>query len=217
MTLQLLIDNHIRPKLDDNNDIRWEDTHLVNFIREVVDQLDGMINRFGLQFGKKKAELTTVGDQDYLDISALDPPLASIMHLTRQATQQRLTHEDEDVWETILTTGELRHYLWYEDQLFFKGTPSSAEVLVLWYWPDLDTSAYVVGTDTPWDGKMDFIIAQHVILLCQNVDEMDISMDDRFTKSLEKSIVRKFGGLFPRVRKGRGWMKTGHVNYRVGT
>jgi hypothetical protein len=208
MTLQLLIDNHIRPKLDDDEDERWTDAVLISMIREVVDELDSLVIRYGLQFAKQKVTLTCVADQSYLDVSTLDPPLGSIIHLTRVATREKLTHLDEDYFESIRSTGELQYFLWYKDDEFhFKGTPTTAESLYLWYWPDLDTVSYVVGTSTPWDGRMDFIIAQHVVMKCQNVDEMDIGMDDRFTKSLEQKVVRKFQGLFTRKRVSRGWNK----------
>jgi hypothetical protein len=206
MTLQLLIDSHIRPKLDDSNDVRWEDETLVAMVREVVDLLDTLVNRYGLQFAKKKATLTTTASQALIDVSAVDPPIGSIIRITRDSNKFHLRHEDEDYWESILTTGELNHFIWYEDDILLKGTPAAEETLTMWYWPDLDTVAYDVDSVTPWGGRMDFVIAQHVVLKCQNVDEMDIGMDDRFTKSLEASIVRKFQGLFPRKRRGRGWL-----------
>ena len=205
MTLQLLIDNHIRPKLDDSNDVRWEDDTLVAMIREVVDLLDTFVNRYGLQFAKKKATLTTTEDVALIDVSAVDPPIGSIIRIIRVSTRKSLVHQDEDMWESILTTGELANFIWYEDDILLKGTPGSAESLTMWYWPDLDTVAYAVGSSTPWGGRLDFVIAQHVVLKCQNVDEMDIGMDDRFTKSLEQAVVRKFSGLFPRKRVARGW------------
>ena len=205
MTLQLLIDNHIRPKLDDSNDVRWEDDTLVAMIREVVDLLDTFVNRYGLQFAKKKATLTTTASQAYVDVSAVDPPIGSIIRITRDSNRLPLVHQDEQYWEAILTTGLLNNFIWYEDDILFKGTPTEEETLTMWYWPDLDTVAYAVGSSTPWGGRLDFVIAQHVVLKCQNVDEMDTGMDDRFTKSLEQAVVRKFAGLFPRKRVARGW------------
>jgi hypothetical protein len=207
MTLQLLIDNHIRTKLDDDEDERWSDDFLISMIREVVDLLDTLVNRYGLQFAKKRAALTTVIDQAYIDVSALDPPIGSIIRITRDANQWHLIHQDEDYWESMIDTGgELNNFMWYEDDILLKGTPKNEETLTMWYWPDLDTVAYDVDALTPWGGRMDFIIAQHVVMKAQNVDEMDIGMDDRFTKSLEFAIVRKFAGLFPRKRVGRGWL-----------
>jgi hypothetical protein len=205
MTIQLLIDNHIRPKLDDDEDERWSDDILINLIREVVDQLDSIVNRYGLQFAKKRATLTTTASQAYIDVSALDPPIASIIRITRNATRLPIEHQQHDYWESILTTGELRHFLWYEDEILLKGTASTVEDLTLWYWPDLDTVDYDVDSLTPWGGRADFVISQHVVLLCQNIDEMDIGMDSKFTKSLEYQMVRKFGALGPRKRVARGW------------
>jgi len=207
MTIQNLIDKHIRPKLDDQNDVRWSDTNLVNMIIEVVDQLDSICNRFNLQFAKKKATLTTTINQDYISLATLSPPLASIIHVFRPATKKKLIHETEEDWESIYTTGELIHCLWYDDKLYLKGTPSAEESLTLWYWPNIDASAYTVNSTLPWSGRMDFVIAQHVILLCQNVDEMDITMDNKFTKSLERAVARKFSGLFPKKIRGKGWLK----------
>jgi hypothetical protein len=206
MTLQLLIDNHIRTKLDDDEDERWSDDFLISMIREVVDLLDTLVNRYGLQFAKKRATLTTTASQAYVDVSAVDPPIGSIIRITRDSNKWHLRHEDEDYWETIENTGELNHFIWYEDDVLFKGTPTAEETLTMWYWPDLDTVDYTVESVTPWGGRLDFVIAQHVVMKAQNVDEMDIGMDDRFTKSLEASIVRKFQGLFPRKRRGRGWL-----------
>jgi hypothetical protein len=212
-----MIDKHIRAKLDDDEDERWSDEVLVNLIKEVVEQVETIGQRYGIQFFKYKTTLETVGEQDFIDISSLDPPIGGVIWLYRDSNQQRIVHEDEDRWETIYSTGELRHFLLFDDKIYFKGTPNAVEPLTLWYWGNIDTEAYDVDTEAPWGGKMDFIIAQHVVVTCQNIDEMDIGMDSKWLKSLEYQIARKFSGLAPRKRVGRGWMKPGFINYRVGT
>ena len=212
-----MIDNHIRAKLDDDEDERWSDTVLVNLIKEVVEQIETVGQRFGIQFFKNKTSISTVAEQDYVDIAALDPPMGGVIWLYRDSNRARMIHEDEDYWESIYATGELVHFMLYDDKIYFKGTPSVVEPLTLWYWGNIDTEAYDVDTEAPWGGKMDFIIAQHVVVLCQNIDEMEIGMDSKWLKSLEKQVARKFSGMAPRKRQGRGWLRGGYINYRVGT
>lgn len=205
MTIQDLIDKHIRYKLDDDEDERWDDDTLVNIIREVVDLLDSVVQKLNLQFAKKRATLTTTPNVSYISVSALDPPLASVIDIYRDSTKKPMRHEDEDMWERILSTGLCEHYMYLDDKINIKGTPTSAESLFMWYWPTLDTSAYAVGTTLPWGGRLDYIIAQYVVVKCQNVDEMDIGMDDRFLEALEAAVAKKFSGLYPRKIRGKGW------------
>jgi hypothetical protein len=205
MTIQELIDKHIRFKLADDEDERWGDDVLVNVIVEVIDLLDGVVQKLNLQFAKKRTTLTTVPSQTYIDVSSLDPPLASIIGLYRASTKKKMRHEGEEGWEAVYSTSECVHYMYLEDRINLKGTPSKEESLYLWYWPDLDTSAYAVGTDLPWGGRLDQIIAQHVVVRCQNVDEMDIGMDNRFLQFLEKTVQKKFSGLYPGKIRTRGW------------
>ena len=205
MDIQTLIDNHIRPKLDDDEEVRWDDDQMVNIIMEVVDQVGTILNRHGLQFAKEKTTLTTVADQGYIDVSSLDPPIASIIDIYDPGTAKPLKHEEEDGWERLLNPGGVYHYLWLDDKIYLKNTPTAVGDLTMWYWPDIDTSAWTVSTPMPWGDRLNFIIAQQVVVICQNVDEMDIAMDDKWLKALELKIARKFGGLHARKVERKGW------------
>lgn len=205
MDIQTLIDNHIRPKLDDDEEVRWDDDQMVNIIMEVVDQVGTILNRHGLQFAKEKATIATVADQDYIDVSAQSPPIASIIDIYDPSTKKPLKHEEEDGWERLVSPAGVYHYMWLDGKIYLKSTPSAVGNLTMYYWPDIDTSAYTVGTSMPWGDRLNFIIAQQVVVICQNVDEMDIAMDDKWLKALELKIARKFSGLHTRKVARKGW------------
>lgn len=201
----------VRTELSDDDSTRWTDAKLLNLFKKAIRRANRVIQRNGVQFGKKMAELTTVADQAYLTLSTSVTTFDTPIGLWRTDTEASVPFRTEKEWEEIIAAPALEHTLldYSADQIRFKGTPSSEITLNLWYYPVVDPSAYTTASDTPWSGRIDDIIMEYVSLRAKNIDEMTLNDDRALLTDLETQILQAYAPNTPTQVEGVGW--TGNI------
>lgn len=198
----------LRTDLSDDNSTRFTDTQLLNMFKKAIRRANRIVQRNGIQFGKKKASLTTVADQDYLTLSSSIADFDVPIGIWRSDTESKVEFRTETEWEELVSPSSVSHaYLDYQnDKILFKGTPSSALTLYFHYFPTVDPSAYTTASSTPWSGRLDDIIMEYVGLRMKNIDEMDARVDQALLTDMEAQILSAYAPNSPLVSEGKGWL-----------
>jgi len=197
----------IRTDVSDDDSTRFTDAQILNVIKKAIRRANRIVQRNGIQFGKKKAVLTTVADQDYLtlsDITDFDVPIS----LYRTDTHEIIPFRTEFQWERIVSASALEHALldYENDKISFNGEPSSALTLNFWYYPTVDPSAYTTATSTPWSGRIDDIIMEYAINRLKNIDEMDVGYDTKLLTDMENQLLQAYAPNAPTQVETTGWL-----------
>jgi hypothetical protein len=198
----------IRTDISDDDSTRFTDTQVLNVIKKAIRRANRIVQRNGLQFGKKKGTITTVANQDYVTLSTAVTDFDVSIGLWRTDTHAQIPLKTESQWECIISASALANALlnYGNDKIQFNGTPSSAVSLNLWYYPTVDPSAYTVATTTPWAGRIDDIIMEYTSNRLKNIDEMDLSFDTQLMTDMENQIIQAYAPNSPTVVEGAGWM-----------
>lgn len=196
-----------RRKISDTASARWSDADMVAFAQEAVERMEMTLAKFDIQFAKERATIETVASQDYI---SLPEDFLSDKGLFRAATNTALTKKNEDGWERIISAGELTNYIILGDRIYLKGTPSTAENLILHYYTTNDTSAWsdttMAADTTPWGGKCDSILVWYMTLVAANIDGMDWSADQALMNDLERRVFETYGTLGTLSDESEGWL-----------
>jgi hypothetical protein len=198
----------IRTDLNDDDSSRFTDTQILNIIKKAIRRANRIAQRNGLQFAKKKASLSTVASQDYVDISAAVSDMDVWIGLYRDDLHQEIKKKTEREWELIVSASAIANCLFDQanSKIYLNGTPSSVQTLTLWYYPTVDPSAYTTATSTPWSGRIDDIIAEYAGTRLKNIDEMDVSFEKQLLADLENQLLQAYAPNAPTVVEGTGWM-----------
>jgi len=197
----------IRTDISDDASTRFTDAKILNVIKKAIRRANRIVQRNGLQFGKKKASLTTTANQAYLTLSDVTD-FDVLIGLWRDDTHEKLKLATEDEWERIISADELDYYHldYANDKIEFNGTPSSAIALTLHYYPTIDPSAYTTATTMPWAGRLDDIVMEYVGVRLKTIDEMDVSYDTKLLTDLESQILQSYMPNAPQMVEGSGWL-----------
>ena len=197
----------IRTDISDDDSTRFTDAQILNVIKKAIRRANRIVQRNGIQFGKKKAVLTTVKDQSYLtlsDTTDFDVPIS----LYRTDTKEIIPFRTEFQWERVISAAALEHALldYENDKISFNATPSSALTLNFWYYPTVDPSAYTTATSTPWSGRIDDIIMEYAINRLKNIDEMDVGYDTKLLTDMENQLLQAYAPNAPTQVESAGWL-----------
>jgi hypothetical protein len=213
MALISALITEIRTEISDDDSARFTEAQILNVIKKAIRRANRIVQRNGLQFGKKKATISTVASQNYITLSTMGTTPATsdfdvAIGLWRADTYSKIPFRTEAEWEQIISASTLAHaYLDYQnDKILLKATPSSVITLYFYYYPTVDPSAYVVGTSTPWAGRIDDIIAEYAANRLKNIDEMDVSFDTKLLTDLENQILQAYAPNSPTIIEGSGWL-----------
>jgi hypothetical protein len=197
----------IRVEINDTGSTRFSDdtTSILPIVKQAIRRANRICQRAGLHFAKKSGALTCTASQAYVTMpSDLDIPIG----LWRDDTHTKIEQKTESEWEQIVSAGELA--CWFLDltnsRILLTGTPASAVALTIWYYPTVDPSAYTTASTMPWGGRLDDIIARYVALRLQNIDEMDVTMDEKILQDMEQSIISTYQPQSPIMVAGAGWL-----------
>jgi hypothetical protein len=207
MSLLSSVITDIRVEINDTGSTRFTDdtTVILPLVKQAIRRANRICQRAGLHFAKKSAALNTVANQAYVPMpDDLDIPIG----LWRDDTHNKIIQRTESEWEQIISATGLAN--WFLDvvnsKILFNGTPSDVTALTMWYFPTVDPSAYTVASTMPWSGKLDDIIARYVALRIQNLDEMNVTMDEKILQDMEVSIVSTYQSQAPIMVAREGWM-----------
>lgn len=208
MALISALITEIRTDLNDDDSSRFTDTIILNVIKKAIRRANRIAQRNGLQFAKKKVSLSTVASQDYVDISAAVSDMDVWIGLYRDDLHQEIKKRTEREWELIVSASAIANCLFDQanSKIYLNGTPSSVQTLTLWYYPTVDPSAYTTATSTPWNGRIDDIIAEYAGTRLKNIDEMDVSFEKQLLADLENQLLQAYAPNAPTVVEGTGWM-----------
>jgi len=207
MALISALITEIRTDISDDDSTRFTDTQILNVIKKAIRRANRIVQRNGLQFGKKKSTLTTVASQDYITLSTVTDFDVKI-GLWRSDTKASIPFRTEAEWEQIISASTVAHaYLDYQnDKILFKATPSSALTLYFYYFPTVDPSAYTTATSMPWAGRIDDIVMEYCSLRLKNIDEMDASFDQKLLVDMENQLLQAYAPNAPTIIEGEGWL-----------
>lgn len=205
MSLVSNVISDIRIEINDIDSTRFTDTTILAILKQAVRRANRICQRSQLQFAKKKAAMTTVAAQDYLDAPIdIDIPIG----LWRDDLHSKITQKTESDWEQIIAAQEIA--CWFLDvennKIYFNGVPAHDINLTMWYFPVIDPSAYDVATTMPWNGKLDDIIARYVAMRLQNIEEQNITQDQAILSDMEASIVTTYAPQSPLAIPMNGWL-----------
>lgn len=205
MSLVSDVISDIRIEINDTGSTRFNDTTVLALLKQAIRRANRICQRSQLQFAKKKAAMTTVADQDYLDAPVdIDIPIG----LWRDDLHSKITQKNEQDWEQIITAQEIA--CWFLDvennKIYFNGVPTHEIDLTMWYFPTVDPSAYDATSTMPWNGKLDDIIARYVALRLQNIEEQNTTQDQAILNDMEASIVSTYAPLSPLSVPMSGWL-----------
>jgi hypothetical protein len=126
--------------------------------------------------------------------------------LYRDATKTKLAKQSDDSWEQLSSPGECAAWLIRGDNLYIAGAPSGSYGLTLVYWPLLDTASMDLDSPTPFNGKLDDLVAEYAALRLKNIDEMDVSLDSQLLQDLENNLLNTYSAISPVTIGRRGWL-----------
>lgn len=202
----------IRTDLSDDASTRFTDTQLLNLFKKAIRRANRIVQRNGIQFGKKQIAINTIAAQTYIDISATGPISVADFDvwigLFRDDLHKEIPKRTERDWELIISASALANCLFDQanSKIYFNGAPASVVALTLWYYPTVDVSAYTTATETPWDGRIDDIIMEYVSIRAKNIDEMDASFDKALLTDMENQILQAYAPNAVTVSEGAGWL-----------
>ena len=205
MSLVSNVISDIRIEINDIDSTRFTDATILAILKQAVRRANRICQRSQLQFAKKKASMTTVAAQDYLDAPIdIDIPIG----LWRDDLHSKITQKTESDWEQIIAAQEIA--CWFLDvdnnKIYFNGVPAHDINLTMWYFPVIDPSAYDATTTMPWNGKLDDIIARYVAMRLQNIEEQNTTQDAAILQDMEASIVSVYAPLSPLSVSMNGWL-----------
>jgi hypothetical protein len=208
MALISALITEIRTDISDDGSTRFTDTQILNVIKKAIRRANRIVQRNGLQFGKKKATISTVASQAYVVLSTSITDFDVAIGLWRSDLYTKIPFRTEAEWEQIISASTLAHaYLDYQnDKIHFKATPSSVLTLYFYYFPTVDVSAYTTATSTPWAGRIDDIISEYTANRLKNIDEMDVSFDMKLLTDMENQILQAYSPNSPTIIEGSGWL-----------
>jgi hypothetical protein len=199
----------LRTDLGDDSSTRFTDTQLLNLFKKAIRRCNRIVQRNGIQFGKKKVALATVANQDYVDISSTVSDFDIWIGLFRDDTHKAIPRKTEGEWETIFSATELANCLLDQanSRIYFNGTPSAIVNLTLWYFPAVNPAAYTVASSTPWEGRLDDILIEYCGIRARNIDEFDQTFDIQLMTDLESQILLAYAPNAVTVYDGKGWLE----------
>lgn len=197
----------IRTDISDDALTRFTDTQILNVIKKAIRRANRIVQRNGIQFAKKKASLSTVANQDYIDISTVTD-MDVWIGLYRDDLHKEIPKKTERDWELIISASALANCLFDQanSRIYLNGTPTAIQTLTLWYYPSVDPSAYTTATTMPWNGRLDDIVAEYVGIRAKNIDEMDATFDRALMTDMENQILQAYAPNAVTVTEGMGWL-----------
>jgi len=126
--------------------------------------------------------------------------------LYRDGTSTKLAKQSDDSWEQLGAPGESTVWLIRGDSLYLAGTPGAAYGMTLLYWPLLDTTLLDLDSPTPFNGKLDDLVAEYAAVRLKNIDEMDVSLDTQLLQELENNLLNTYSAISPVTVTRRGWL-----------
>lgn len=198
----------LRTDLNDDASTRFTNAQLLNFFKKAIRRANRICQRNGIQFAKTKVALSTVANQNYIDISSTVSDFDVWIGLFQDSTHDEIPKKSETEWETIYTATAMANCLLDQQnsRIYFNGTPTSVLALTLWYYPTVDPSAYTTASSTPWSGRIDDIIMEYVGIRAKNIDEMNVENDKALMTDMENQILEAYGPNSARRIDGAGWL-----------
>ena len=196
------INTIVRNELADEIKSRWDDSQLMIFFQQAVRRANtiGQINK--LKFMRNSVDVVIAS-------SETDFPLPSDyltpISLTRLDNKKALTVYDGPAWDTIISTGDLTTYFIDDPVVEVKGASSADTSLRFRYYVSVDPDDLLISSQTPWNGKLDYLLCEYVALRARKVDRYDINVDATLMDELEKNIIGTYIDQAPTTIKSKGW------------
>lgn len=202
MLISEIID-YLRADLSDERGTRWTDPKMLLQILRAINRLGHVLYRNDIELGRQVYPFDTSPGQAVYPL-----PMDYMVDngLWRLSTATQLKKESEASWHLLQGTPELKSYIIRGTDLILAGTPSSTETLELVYWPQVGIDPLTVEDETPWDGKLDFLIIEYAAYRMRNIDEMDQTPDSQILSDLENQILATYSAISPLTTSRPGWV-----------
>jgi hypothetical protein len=201
--------SELRVDLADEASTRFTDATLLAVFKKAIRRANRIVQRNGLQFGKKKATFNTTANTGYVVLSTVASDFDTFIAMYRTDTGEVIKQVAEWELETVTKIAGTFGYCYIDyqnDKILLEDTPASAIACALYYMPTVDPSAYTTSSSTPWSGRLDDIIMEYVGLRMKNVDEMDVSMDQKLMQDMENQILLAYAPNQATMVEGKGWL-----------
>jgi hypothetical protein len=209
MSLLSSIITDIQYQIEDTSDTRFSAAYKLNIVKLAIRRANRIVQRNGIQFAKKYADLTTTASTAYVNMPAdFDVDIG----LWNTGTNYSLIKLAEDVWEELVNPEENQFYCldYVNSRILIANTPQdSTTTLRLWYYPTVDPSAYTTASTMPWGGRLDDVITQYAVMRFMNIAEMDASMELQLLQDMEAQILESYKPLTQTLQEKKGWLIDG--------
>ncbi|GFK95996.1 hypothetical protein NNJEOMEG_03870 [Fundidesulfovibrio magnetotacticus] len=202
MTVSELLED-IRLELADEAKTRWSDQQILKAVAKAYRRLSHVLYRNDVELGRAvHVFLAEPGRADY----PLPADFMADYGLYRDDTHARLTKHGDDSWQQLAAPAECSAWIVRGDSLLLAAAPSSAKALTLIYWPLVDLEGLDMDAPTPFDGKLDDIVAEYAALRLKNIDEMDVAQDGQLLQDMENNLLNTYSAISPVTVTRRGWL-----------
>jgi hypothetical protein len=198
----------VRLEISDTESSRFTDAQLLILYKKAISRAEKVLIRLGSQIVKQRYEITTVIDQAKY---SLPSDFLLDISLYNDSGNHAVIKESELAWEVLGTDyNQAAKWIFFNesgtDKLWLKGTPSTAQTLVLWYYKTCSPAAMTTASSMPWSDRLNDVIEEYVALRAKNIDEADVSYDMQLLQDLETRVQDIWMPLAARITEGVGWM-----------
>lgn len=195
----------IRLEMTDEQSTRWTDAQAIRVIGKAARRINAILHRNDIEAGRAYYDFTLLTGETSV---YLPSDFMTVYGLYRQDTHKKLNHYTTDEWEQIYSAYECTAFAVnsVDDSLVIGGAPIADVSMRLYYWPNIDTTAYTTSTIVPWSGRFDDLIAEYAALRLKNIDEMDATFDLQLLQDMENNVLSVFSTLEPETVQRRGWL-----------
>ena len=198
---------NVRFELTDEDETRFTDAQLLRLFKKAINRAEQILVRLGVQFVKTRYEITTV-----VDTAKYSLPSDFLLDISvyNDSGDHQVVKESELAWEMLGTDyTQASRWMYFDEsgtkKLWLKGTPSTAQTVVLWYYKTCSPYAMTTASSMPWDDRLNDVIGEYVALRAKNIDEADVSYDMQLLQDLETRIQDMWMPLGARITEGAGW------------
>jgi len=182
----------IRIELDDSDSSRFEtDIPILSMVKKALRRVENICIRKGLDFAKSHEDLTLLSG-DYT--VALPSDFKRDIGLF--CNRSEIKKVPVDYFEKC-SSGSI--WIINGTNIQFKTAATSDTVYSFWYYPELSFSSYTVvsatTTNMPWADRLNDIIVEYASMRLKNIDEYDISMEEKFLAEMQEQILETYGPL----------------------
>jgi len=194
--------NEIRLELTDEQVTRWETPQLMQLINKAVRRLNQILVRNEINFARQVQDVTFLPDGT-IGQFPIYSEILSISGLFRDSDKLPVIQLWPIQWARLQSAPTMSYWAVVNGVAQYRGvtavTPAPTGKLV--YFPKVE----IDPVNSPWEGRLDDIIAEYAAFRAKNIDEMNLQQDRELLGELEDRIIDNYKTLEQQHEYASGW------------